>query len=255
MASVLATADIAAMRTAAAASERLGNATALALALIIGAIGAAVTAADPTVTGLVVVCLLMGVAVGAAWVVPVAMVVHAAPDVRAALAAFRIVSDVGMLLGAIAAGALLGIQPGAAAFQWTAGALAVLAVATVAAGRLRDPGLSASGYASAPVRLLTASSEPGQAVHVAALRPSPTSHRTGESAMASEPTQPTRALIEEWAAYQGLEYGAPRLDYAREFHARIHPLVLQLRAVPLSFTEPVLEPASALAWLENGGLA
>jgi hypothetical protein len=83
--------------------------------------------------------------------------------------------------------------------------------------------------------------------------------------MSAEPTQPggdvppasqpSRALIEEWAAYQGLEYAAHRLDYAREFHARLRPLVLQLRAVPLSFTGPVLEPASALAWLENGGRA
>jgi hypothetical protein len=147
-----------------------------------------------------------------------------------------------------------------------------LAIATVAAGRLRDPGLSTLGRAPAPIRLITASPEPGQAVHVAGIcrpaegakpRPSLPSNRRGELEMTNEPTepgggaplssQPSRALIEEWAAYQGLEYAAPRLDYAREFHARLRPLVLQLRAVPLSFTEPVLEPASGLAWLENGG--
>jgi hypothetical protein len=177
-----------------------------------------------------------------------------------------------MLVGAVAAGALLGVQAGGGAFLWTSGLLVALAIATVAAGRLRDPGLSTLGRAPAPIRLITASPEPGQAVHVAGIcrpaegakpRPSLPSNRRGELEMTNEPTepgggaplssQPSRALIEEWAAYQGLEYAAPRLDYAREFHARLRPLVLQLRAVPLSFTEPVLEPASGLAWLENGG--
>ena len=60
-------------------------------------------------------------------------------------------------------------------------------------------------------------------------------------------------FLTEWATLQGLSYSPERLTYAQVEHARMRAELEALRAVPLSYVEPVIEPATALAWLENGG--
>jgi hypothetical protein len=73
---------------------------------------------------------------------------------------------------------------------------------------------------------------------------------TTPSAVPAEPTIETfRAL----AAHQGLELSEERLAQAVATHTTLRPALDALRDVPLSFLEPVLEPATALRWIERGG--
>jgi hypothetical protein len=64
---------------------------------------------------------------------------------------------------------------------------------------------------------------------------------------------PSIGFVTDWAASLGLPYSDERLAYAQQTHARLRPQLEQLRAVSLSFVEPVIEPATGNAWLENGG--
>jgi len=54
------------------------------------------------------------------------------------------------------------------------------------------------------------------------------------------------------AADLGLRFEEERYSAALAAHAGMRASLDRLRAVPLSFLEPV-EPDSALVWLENGG--
>jgi hypothetical protein len=72
----------------------------------------------------------------------------------------------------------------------------------------------------------------------------------------SEPSEPTEPTDETFAAIlrnQGLSLSEERLAHAVAAHAAMRPELDALRAVPLSFLEPVLEPGTALQWIERGG--
>ncbi len=66
--------------------------------------------------------------------------------------------------------------------------------------------------------------------------------------------EPSVALFRDLAAYQGItSLGEARLALAVASHQALAPDLARLRAKPMSFLEPVPEPAQALAWLERGG--
>jgi hypothetical protein len=66
----------------------------------------------------------------------------------------------------------------------------------------------------------------------------------------SEPTEATfRAILAE----QGLTLSEERLAAAVATHTAMRADLEKLRQVPLSFLDPVLEPGTALAWIESGG--
>jgi hypothetical protein len=54
-------------------------------------------------------------------------------------------------------------------------------------------------------------------------------------------------------ANQGLTLTDERLAQAVARHAAMRTDLEALRAVPLSFLDPVLEPGTALQWIEQGG--
>jgi hypothetical protein len=65
-----------------------------------------------------------------------------------------------------------------------------------------------------------------------------------------DPTTPEN--LEVIAAQVGITVESARLPVVSAFTAGLVPGFARLRAVPLSFLEPV-EPAHALRWIENGG--
>jgi hypothetical protein len=93
--------------------------------------------------------MAVGVTVGTTWVVPTAMAVDVAVNAEGGLAAYRISSDVGLLLGGIAAGAAVSISGPAGAFWWAAGALLAGAVLALAVGETRPR--AAAGVDAEPV--------------------------------------------------------------------------------------------------------
>jgi predicted MFS family arabinose efflux permease len=106
--SCLAVMDILTMRYSGMLADRIGCRPILLGALVIGA-GAC--AGAPLVSGLagfIVWCAALGVAVGASWVTPAAMVVDVSTDSEPALAAYRIAADVGEAVGSTATGGLVG---------------------------------------------------------------------------------------------------------------------------------------------------
>lgn len=66
-------------------------------------------------------------------------------------------------------------------------------------------------------------------------------------------SEPTIELFRALAANQGIALTDERLEAALANHVALRPQVDALRAVPLSFLEPVLEPATATRWIERGG--
>jgi hypothetical protein len=66
----------------------------------------------------------------------------------------------------------------------------------------------------------------------------------------SVPTPETIAVL---SVNQGLSLSLERIAAAAAHHADARPALHRLRAVPLSFLEPVVEPITALRWIENGG--
>jgi DHA1 family inner membrane transport protein len=106
--SALALVDISTMRFGGMLADRLGRRVVLAGALGIGVVACA---AAPWVTGPVaflVWCAVLGVPVGAIWIVPAAMVVDVSVEAEPALASYRIAGDVGEAAGSTATGALVG---------------------------------------------------------------------------------------------------------------------------------------------------
>lgn len=66
-------------------------------------------------------------------------------------------------------------------------------------------------------------------------------------------SEPTIETIRVLATNQGVELSDARLAQAAETHASQRADLLALRAVPLAFLGDVLEPDTALRWIENGG--
>jgi hypothetical protein len=82
-------------------------------------------------------CALLGVPVGATWVVPAMIAVDVSAEGDAGLASFRIAADLGEVVGPTGAGALLaGVGPTAA----LAGIGGLAAVVGLWVGRLREAG-------------------------------------------------------------------------------------------------------------------
>lgn len=52
---------------------------------------------------------------------------------------------------------------------------------------------------------------------------------------------------------QGIEFEHGRFETAAAIYEQLRGPILELRKVPLSFLEPLAEPATALRWIENGG--
>jgi hypothetical protein len=77
----------------------------------------------------------------------------------------------------------------------------------------------------------------------------------------TEPTSPIAASTptahdyQRIALDQGLTFQPERYAAALATHTGMRDALLRLRAAPLSFVEPVSEPASALRWIENGGVS
>jgi hypothetical protein len=64
---------------------------------------------------------------------------------------------------------------------------------------------------------------------------------------------PSTELLAGMLADAGLELSEARLVEAAATHARMRSGLTALRATELSFFEPVVEPATALQWLEAEG--
>lgn len=56
-------------------------------------------------------------------------------------------------------------------------------------------------------------------------------------------------------AHQDMDLTPERLAQAHGIHERSRADLERLRAIPLPFVGAVTEPATALAWIENGGRA
>jgi hypothetical protein len=69
------------------------------------------------------------------------------------------------------------------------------------------------------------------------------------------PNRPTETLFREILADQGLELSEERLAASLRTYRAARADLERLRAIPQSFLEPVYEPASALRWLESGGVS
>jgi MFS transporter, DHA1 family, multidrug resistance protein len=226
----LAVTDVGAMRVLSRRADRRGRALPLLLCLVWGALVTTALAVLPGDRLLFTVgALLVGVTVGAGWVLPTAMAVDLMPDPESALAAYRIASDLGMLAGGLLAGlglALGGIDGallGAAAF------LLLGALLTWLVGETRAP--------HRPVLLSVHSiPPPGGPSSPEVLMPLPT---IGELAV--------------FAANQDITLAPERLAQAYDTHARSRHDLERLRALPLPFTGEVSEPATATAWIANGG--
>lgn len=64
---------------------------------------------------------------------------------------------------------------------------------------------------------------------------------------------PSPAQLAVIAELQGLSLDAGQLATAATFHQGLRAQLEQLRRIPLSFLEPVVEPVTALRWIESGG--
>jgi predicted MFS family arabinose efflux permease len=106
--SALSCVDIATMRFSGALADRLGRRSVLCGALLIGATACM---AAPFVHGLVafsIWCAVLGIPLGALYVVPAAMAVDVSVETESAIASYRISADVGEAVGSTATGALIG---------------------------------------------------------------------------------------------------------------------------------------------------
>lgn len=135
----LAVTDILSMTMLGSLADRHGRRPYLVVALVLGALGAVVGAGAGDVGTFVVCCTVLGVAAGTSWVIPAAMVVDCSPALERepALAAYRVVADVGMLVGATAAGALVDARGSGGALVWAGVFLLVGATGAVLVGETR----------------------------------------------------------------------------------------------------------------------
>jgi len=66
-------------------------------------------------------------------------------------------------------------------------------------------------------------------------------------------TVPTEAMFRALLDNQGLSLSDERLAQALAAHTAMRPDIEKLRAVPLAFVGDVIEPGTALQWIERGG--
>jgi hypothetical protein len=66
-------------------------------------------------------------------------------------------------------------------------------------------------------------------------------------------TVPDETMFRAILDNQGLTLTDERLTRAVAGHAAMRAELEALRAVPLSFLDPVLEPGTAIQWIEQGG--
>ena len=73
--------------------------------------------------------------------------------------------------------------------------------------------------------------------------------------MATEGTSGDTSFFPALAEYLGIapNLSSERLEYAMGRHAEFHRKLVAMRAIPLNFLEPVIEPATASTWIERGG--
>jgi MFS family permease len=225
----LAVTDVGAMHFGAGWADRRGRMVPLAAALGWGSV--AVTALGTVVHDLLtftIAALAVGVTVGSTWVLPVAMAVDLAREPEAAIAAYRIASDIGMLAGGLLAA--LGIAAGG------------IHAALLGAAALLVGGL-----------LLTVSIRETLPPTPLSTAPHPAPPLTEEEPVPLPPIDQLALL----AAYQDLTLTPERLAQAHGTHTEGRPMLERVRALPLPFveseTEPVCEPATALAWIARGG--
>jgi hypothetical protein len=76
---------------------------------------------------------------------------------------------------------------------------------------------------------------------------------TEPSAAPATPAEPSLETFRALMTHQGLAMSEERIAQAVVTHTTLRPALDALRVVPLSFLEPVLEPATALRWIERGG--
>jgi MFS transporter, DHA1 family, multidrug resistance protein len=214
----LALTDIGTMHFGGALSDRFGRQWPLALSLAWGTVAVAVLATvvhDPL--GFVVAALATGVTVGATWVVPAAMTMDLAESSEGALAAYRIACDIGMLAGGL------------------------FAAAGIAAGGVRTA-LAATAVLLGCGLLLT--------LTVRETLPRPARpYLLKEKIMPLPPPEEFAVL----ATNSDITLTPERFAQAYAAHVRYRPELERLRALPLPFVETVSEPATALAWIAEGG--
>lgn len=223
--------DVAAMHFGSRFSDRRGRALPLAGALAWGAVATlALAFVVDSPLGLTLGALAIGVTVGASWTLPVAMTVDLATDQETGLAAYRIASDIGMLAGGVLAG------EGLAAGGMTGALLATAAVLVASTALVLTVGETRR--------------RPSTTV-----RATPDSHRVPCVQNPLEDSMPMPDLdgFAVIAANQDIALSPERLAQAHATHARFRPDLERLRALPLSYTEPVTEPAHGPAWIANGG--
>jgi hypothetical protein len=66
-------------------------------------------------------------------------------------------------------------------------------------------------------------------------------------------TPPSADTLREIAHFRGLAFSDEQLDNAAASYAAFWPKLQRLRAVRLEYLPPIIEPADAFAWIENGG--
>jgi hypothetical protein len=65
--------------------------------------------------------------------------------------------------------------------------------------------------------------------------------------------QPTPEVLDVLATHQGVSLPPHRVAQAAAGYASMAAQIIEMRAVPFSFLESVIEPAIADRWIENGG--
>ncbi|MEA2565823.1 MAG: hypothetical protein QOD49_1000 [Actinomycetota bacterium] len=65
--------------------------------------------------------------------------------------------------------------------------------------------------------------------------------------------QPTPEVLDVLAEYQGVSLPPHRVAQAAQGYASLAAKIVEMRAVPFTFLESVIEPACADRWIENGG--
>jgi MFS family permease len=230
--------DVLTMHLGSRWAQRFGGRPILAAALLWGVAATAVLALVRTPAGFVVGALALGVTVGAVWVLPTAMAVELSGP------------GVGLRGGAAASGAGAPVDPvdpvdrteSAVAANRIAADIGMLAGGLLAAAALSLAGLHGALLAAAGLQL--------GAVVLTVL--------VGDTRRRPVPPEvvmplPSPEELAVFLANQDLSLAPDRLASAHRTHADYRADLERLRAIPLSFVDPVSEPAAATRWIATGG--